>query len=107
MRFQRWYLTGQLDPERAPESPSGIVRLGTVVVQEDGVVAPIAEQRATALPDLGGCLHPAGRGGIELTNLLEPPILVHRQQCGAHGIGHVDSLVLGLCSFRASSASRS
>ena len=73
--------TVKLDSERAPESPSGVVRLGTVVVHEDRVVAAIAEQRAAELPDLGRCLHPAGRCRIELTKLLEPPILVHCQEC--------------------------
>lgn len=67
-RWFRQHLPGpllQLDSERASESPSGIVRLCTVVVHEDRVVPAIAEQRAAELPDLDWRLHPAGRSSLQ------------------------------------------
>src|SRR5215204_869369 len=84
----------RLDSERAPKSPGGVVRLGPVVVHEDRVVATVAEQRTAELPDLDRCLHPAGRGGIELTELLEPPVLVHGEECRPHGGCHIDGAAL-------------
>src|SRR5256885_5096663 len=85
-----------LDLERASKSPSGIIRVSAVVVHENRVIAAIAEQRAAKLSDLRRCLHPAGRLRIELTERLEPLILVDCEQCGAHGRCHLVSAGLRL-----------
>ena len=77
------------------------------MVHEDCVVAAIAEQRAAELSDLGRCLYPAGRRRIELTKRLEALIFLHGEERRAHAVAISTALVFGLCSFRASSASRS
>ena len=64
-----------LDPERATESPGGIVRVCAVVIHKDMVVATVAKERTAKLPDLGGGCHPTGGLGVELLKLLQSPVL--------------------------------
>ena len=59
-----------LDPQRATERPGGIVRFGTVVVDEDSVEAEIAEQGATEFSDSRWCSHPARRFRVEISKFL-------------------------------------
>lgn len=48
-----------LHPQRAPKPSCGVVGIGPVMVQEDGVVATITEERSAKLPNVAGRLHPA------------------------------------------------
>jgi hypothetical protein len=46
------------DPERATKSPGGIIRVRTVVIYEDMVVAAVNKQRAAEFSNSRRCLHP-------------------------------------------------
>ena len=59
------------DPERATEPSRGIVGVRAVVEHEDRVVAPVAEDGAAELPDLGGRPQPTRRLKIELAKALQ------------------------------------
>src|SRR5271169_4378725 len=61
---------GYSDLERATERPAGIVRLRTVVIQEDAAEAAIAKQGAAELSHRSRCFHPTRRLGIETSELL-------------------------------------
>jgi hypothetical protein len=95
-------LETRLDLEDAAEGAGGVVRLGAVVVGEDGVEAAVAEEGAAELADFGGSLDPAGSFCVELAELLELAILVFGEELGAHGGGCVDGVVFGLGLFSGS-----
>src|SRR5690606_11791720 len=65
-------------------------RLRAVVIHEDMFVAAVGEDRAAELANLGRRLDPARRRGVELTELLQLPILRLRQNLDAHVRRHID-----------------
>jgi hypothetical protein len=64
-----------LDLQGGTESPGAIVRVRTVVIEEDLVIAAIAEEGAAEFSDIRRCLHPARRFQIELSEFLQFSIL--------------------------------
>src|SRR4051812_28674687 len=80
-----------LDPQRATETPGGVVRLRTVVIQEDVAEASIAKEGALEFPDFRRCFHPARRFRIELSKFLQLSILFFHQKLDAHGSCHIHS----------------
>ena len=85
------------DPKRGTETSGGIVRLRTVVTDEDAAVAAITIQRAAELPDVRWSCNPTRRLRIEVSKLLQREIFFFRQKLNAHGCSHVHG-----GSFRAS-----
>src|SRR5260221_4732668 len=63
------------DPQRAAESPGGIIRFRTVVIREDMVVAAVTKEGAAEFSDVSRSLHPARRFRIELSRFLQLPVL--------------------------------
>jgi hypothetical protein len=55
-----------LDPQRATERSGRIVRLRTVVMEEDLTVAAITKEGAAELSDIRRCFHPARRRRVEV-----------------------------------------
>ena len=98
---------GRLDFQRATEHACGVVGLRTVVIREDVVVTAIAKNRAAACSDIRRCLHPTRRLRIELAQRLQLSILRFREDLNPMAAAISVALFFGLCSFLASSASRS
>src|SRR5208282_2742874 len=65
-----------LDPQPGAESARGIVRFRTVVIHKNGVEAAITKQRAAEFSDSRRCLHPARGFCVDLSELLQPSILL-------------------------------
>src|SRR5581483_9867865 len=84
---------------RAAEAASGIVGVGAVVIQENRVVAAIAEEGAAEFSDLRRCLHPTGRLRIELAKFLQLAILLFGEKFDAHGGRHAHGVVFGFVFF--------
>jgi hypothetical protein len=59
-----------LDPQRATESPGGIVRGCTVVIHEDSVVATITKEGTAEPSNIRRCFYPARRFQIEISKFL-------------------------------------
>ena len=82
--------------DHPPEPPGRIVRLGAIVIGEDGVESIVAKQCTSKGPDLLRCLDP-GRGfGVEGVQGLEMVILLLGQEVNAHFRGHANGAVFGL-----------
>ena len=56
---RRLFVSVSSDPQRAAKASGGVIGLGAVVVDEDGVVAAVAEESAAECSDGGGCFNPA------------------------------------------------
>src|SRR5690606_41747975 len=84
------------DAKPAPEAPGRVVGLGAVVVREHPVVAPVAEQGATQLPQFGRRVDPARGPRVELAQRLQLPVLHFAQEFDTHGGGHAGGTVLRL-----------
>ena len=67
-----------LDLDPAAEGSGGVVGFGTVVIQENGVEAAITKEGATEFSDIGRRLYPTRSFRIELSELLQVPILFFR-----------------------------
>ena len=87
------------DPQRATERPGGIVRFRAVVIDEDGVVAAIAEEGTAEFSDSRRGSHPARRFRVEISKFLQFPILFFRQKLNAHSSRHIYSVTSGLMFF--------
>ena len=66
------------DPERAAETPRAIVRFRSIVVDEDGVVATITKKGPAEFSDFVRCFHPTRCFGVEISELLQLPVLFFR-----------------------------
>jgi hypothetical protein len=62
------------------KSAGRIVRLRTVVIDKDPPVAAIAEKRSIERANVGRCLDPTGSFRIELSEHLQRPVLLFREQ---------------------------
>src|SRR5690349_6331322 len=89
----------RLDVQTAAESSGGVVRLGAVVIEEDVIVAPIAEDGAAEFSDLSRRLHPARRLQIELSEQLQVAILIFGQEFDADRRCHIDGAVFWFVLF--------
>ena len=69
-----------LNAQHTAKTAGGVVRLGTVVINEHLAVATVAEERAAEGTHLVWCGHPAGRLEVELTKLLQLAVLLLGQQ---------------------------
>ena len=67
-----------LDSYRAAEAPGGVVRICAVMIHEDMVVAAIGKDGAAEFSYINGCFHPARRFHIEISKLLQLPVLFFR-----------------------------
>src|SRR5258708_1134005 len=85
-----------LEPYRATERPSAIVRFRTVVIHENSVVAAITKEGAAEFSDIRSCFHPARCFRIEVSEFLQTPILFFRQKLNAHGSCHIYSAIFWL-----------
>src|SRR3990167_4893870 len=83
-------------PKQAPKTPGGVIRLHAVVIDEHPAIAPVAKERPSEHPDIGRRLKPAGRLQIKLTERLQRPVLLFRQQLDAHRGRHLARAALGL-----------
>lgn len=84
-----------LQLQAAAEGAGAVVRLGAVVVGEDGIEAAVAEEGAAEFADLRRSENPAGGLGVELFELLEFAILRFAEDVGAHGGGEIQRVVFG------------
>jgi hypothetical protein len=69
------------------------------MTREDATISAIIIQRAAKLSHVRGCLHPARRFRIELSQLLKLQILLLRQELDAHGGGHIGGAVFRFMFF--------
>jgi hypothetical protein len=97
-----------LDPERAAESPGGIIGLCAVVRHPHSAKAVVTEDGATESSDFRRCLQPARGLRIEFVKLLRSAVVIFGQKKTAPmAAASSTALASGLCCLRASSAWRS
>src|SRR5687768_15450924 len=67
-----WHLilSAALDPQRATEAASAIIRFCSVVINEDMIVTTITKESTTELSDIRRCFDPARCFQIELSKFL-------------------------------------
>ena len=66
---------GNLDPQHAAESPGAVVRIRTVVVREDMVIAAVAKESTAEFSNFNRCFHPARGLQVVISQFLELPVL--------------------------------
>ena len=82
-----------LNTDGTSETPDAVIRLGTVVVDENSAVAKITEECTSEFSHFRRGLQPTGRLCVECSKCLEFPILFFRQEFDSNGGSHVDGAV--------------
>src|SRR3977135_2624683 len=88
-----------LDPWRATERPSGVVRFRTVVIHENSVVAAITKEGAAEFSDIRRRFYPARRFRIEISKFLQLAILIFRKKFNAKGSRHINNVIFWFMFF--------
>src|ERR1041384_2773838 len=82
-------VAGPSDSQRPTESSRGVVRLGTVVADENAAVTAITVKRTAKFSDVGRRFHPTRSLGIEVSEFLKLKILFLGQKFDPHLRCHV------------------